>query len=203
MASSPPGRWCKSNGSRYTSPQNRLYPPPDVSGTVYGQLITTKQAPPALRNGQRRRTFPAWFPVICYHIGHSSRAAGLKKGAKMKKKIIKRRMSRLWDATVVYNYDWVDGDTYLARVSRSNPAVGIPPACPLLTRPARLPQQGPDFSTLPFPPGGRSSGAADPAQIIPQPTAGASVQALPPELPPGESRCRAHYRSRQKKRPTQ
>ena len=36
----------------------------------------------------------------------------------MKKKIIKRRMSRLWDATVVYNYDWVDGDTYLAKEGR-------------------------------------------------------------------------------------
>lgn len=55
MAASPLGRWHKSNGSRYISPQNRLYPPPGGPGTVYGQLIITKQAPPALRNGHRRR----------------------------------------------------------------------------------------------------------------------------------------------------
>lgn len=36
----------------------------------------------------------------------------------MKKKIIKLRTSRLWDATVVYNYDWVDGDTCLAKEGR-------------------------------------------------------------------------------------
>ena len=45
MATSPPGCWHKSNGSRYTSPQNRLYPPPGEPGTVYGQLITTKTSP--------------------------------------------------------------------------------------------------------------------------------------------------------------
>lgn len=45
MAASPPGCWHKSNGSRYTSPQNRLYPPPGEPGTVYGQLITTKTGP--------------------------------------------------------------------------------------------------------------------------------------------------------------
>ena len=45
MAASPPGRWHKSNGSRYISPQNRLYPPPGGPGTVYGQLITTKTSP--------------------------------------------------------------------------------------------------------------------------------------------------------------
>ena len=45
MAASPPGCWHKSNGSRYTSPQNRLYPPPGGPGTVYGQLITTKTGP--------------------------------------------------------------------------------------------------------------------------------------------------------------
>ena len=30
MAASPPGRWHKPNGSRCTSPQNRLHPPPVV-----------------------------------------------------------------------------------------------------------------------------------------------------------------------------
>ena len=45
MAARPPGCWHKSNGSRYTSPQNRLYPPPGEPGTVYGQLITTKTGP--------------------------------------------------------------------------------------------------------------------------------------------------------------
>lgn len=29
-AASPPGRWHKPNGSRCTSPQNRLHPPPVV-----------------------------------------------------------------------------------------------------------------------------------------------------------------------------
>lgn len=32
MAASPPGCWHKSNGSRYTSPQNRLHPPPHERG---------------------------------------------------------------------------------------------------------------------------------------------------------------------------
>ena len=45
ICASPPGCWHKSNGSRYTSPQNRLYPPPGEPGTVYGQLITTKTGP--------------------------------------------------------------------------------------------------------------------------------------------------------------
>ena len=56
MAASPPGRWHKSNGSRYTSPQNRLYPPPGVPARFTGSLSPQKQAPPALRNGHRRRT---------------------------------------------------------------------------------------------------------------------------------------------------
>ncbi|WP_337767162.1 hypothetical protein [Gemmiger formicilis] len=50
MAAAQPGERHKSNGSRCTSPQNRLHPPPDVSGTVSGPLITTKTGP---ANGPR------------------------------------------------------------------------------------------------------------------------------------------------------